>query len=121
VPTLEELWDQACLSHQVLLLPVGDNAAGDPVAEEGWHVGVRMCNGPGHAEGPVGAGSTMEHLVHGSERWAGPPGSVQVGSHILDTRSAGFPARPSQKDEKLLPCQYLSEQKNISGRRGAGW
>lgn len=30
---MEELWDQVCLGHHVLMA-VGDTAAGDPVAEE---------------------------------------------------------------------------------------
>lgn len=52
-----ELWDQECFSHQVLLLPMGNNTAGDP--EEDWHMVVRTCNRAGDAKGPGRAESTM--------------------------------------------------------------
>lgn len=114
----EELRDHVCLGHQLLLLPAGDNASGDPVAAENWHAGVRTCNGAGDAEGPGRAVSTTSARSRQQEVGRAPrvgPG----GCHMPDMRSAFFPAKPSQKDEKLLPSRYFSEQKKVSGHGGA--
>lgn len=117
MPTVKELWDQVCLSHHVLLA-VGDTTAGDPAAEKGWHAGVRTCNGAGNAEGPGRAVSTTS-LCSWQQEVGRAPGVGPGRSHAPDTRSAFFPARPSQKDGKLLRCWYFPEQKKVSERCGA--
>lgn len=81
-------------------------------------MGVGTCNGAGDAEGPGRAVSTVSTCSWQKEVGRAPGVSPGM-SHTPDTRSAFFPARPSQKDEKLLPCRYFPEQKKVSGHGGA--
>lgn len=88
--------DQECFGHLVLLLPVGDKAPGNPVAEE---------------DGQIGAGGCLCVCgPQGLPRW----------SH-LDTRSPFFPARPSNKmTNSPISGIFLSTKRFLRAEQGRG-